>query len=269
MCNELLNFGSVAIYTSMRLNCIFFLFLFLASHSFAQQEVNFKGNKFVMSAQNTVKLIDPVTGVEITQTIPPRPVTVNGKKIYSADTVKELPVIKSPAGDKKISIYLFDELKTKLDKLEDGNYILSIHNVVVDSKGSLIYYEFDGIKKLITKTVFISGQTDETRKKLDAVMSNIARDTSLSKAQENLPFGSDTAKAYSRVETQETDLGIDPLQKEAINAATKQLLETMPKMLPAALNHVKVNCTGSIFSSWNYIIVKDHAAVFSPFYDSL
>ena len=245
-----------------------------AASGYTQQQITFNGNRFLMSGTDTMLIIDPVTGVEITRIIPPHPVSMNGKRIYPTDTLKVFPSIKSTTGDdKKLSVYLFENLKAKLDMLEDGNYTISVTNAVIDSKGKLVYYEFGGIQKLITKTVFIAKLPNETVIKKDDVVGDIIMDTTgnlKSFSTTGIPHpDNDTAKAYSRVETRETDMGIDQLQKEAINAAAKDLLENVPKMIPAEINHVKVNCTGPVFSSWNYIVVKDHTALFSPFYDTL
>ena len=196
-----------------------------------------------------------------------------------------MPAFRSgKTGEQKLSSYLFEHLKTALDTLDDGKYILEVTNAVIDKKGRLVYYEFGGIKKLVTKTVFT---TRAAVKPLNPDSLNLfvagVNDTGLGNARSvtdnstDIPAnnlgGNDNAnsdnKVYSREETTAIDSGIDEQTKNAINTAAKKLLEEMPAMRPAQLDHANVNCTGNLFSTWNCIVVRNQMALFTPFYDGL
>jgi hypothetical protein len=269
----------------MRYAIIIFLFLCAAYSGAAQQEISFNGNTFTMSPVDTINVIDPVSGSAEILFEPPRPVSLNKEPIYRIDTLKILPAFRAgKTGEQKLSAWLFDHLKSTLDTLDDGKYILSVTNAVIDKKGRLVYYEFGGIKKLVTKTVFT---TRAAVKPLNPDRLNLfvagVNDTGLANTRSvtdnstDIPAnnfeGNDNAsrdnKVYSREETAAIDSGIDEQTKNAINTAAKKLLEEMPAMKPAQLDHENVNCTGNVFSAWSCIVVRGHMALFTPFYDGL
>lgn len=83
------------------------------------------------------------------------PVNLNGKPILGnepqylhtgSNTRYTTPVFITGRGN--MYEYLFAQLKTELDKLEDGGYVLNIDRMVVDDKGDLAYYENKGIELL-------------------------------------------------------------------------------------------------------------------------
>lgn len=237
-----------------------------------------------MSSIDTVITVDPVTGTEEIQLLSPRPLLVNGKRIYNIDTLKTFPSIKSSTAlSEKLSVYLFNSLKKHLDSLDDGNYVLAINNTVIDDKGKLMYYEFDGIKTLIITATLRESIRAKPIAVSNSKVYNMVKDTAIVTVSNTLyrdtisnqsiattnPDYDTTIHAYNRMETALTDSGINTDSKNVINAAAKRLLDSLPKMKPAQLNHINVSCTGPVFPSWNYIVVRDHKAVFTPFYDSL
>ena len=236
------NFGDTDTELMPRL-VVLLLFLFSALFCSAQQEITFNGNTFGMSAAKTIMVKDPVTGNAEQQSIPARPIAMNGKPIYTTDTLTRFPVFneKGAPGTEKLSGYLFTILKAELGRLDEGNYILSVTNAVIDEKGRLVYYEFGGLKRLQEKTVFSSASGG---RKNDAAI-------------------------YDHVENIPTDIGIDSTLKQPINSAAQKALDNLPKMKPAQVDGKNVRCTGPVFSTWNFIIVKDHKAIFTPYPDCL
>lgn len=100
------------------------------------------------------------------------PVNINGKPILGnepqylhpdASIKYTTPVFIATHGN--MYQYLFTELKTELDKLEDGGYVLNIDRMVIDDKGNLAYYENKGIELLklpIDKNPILKEDTKET-----------------------------------------------------------------------------------------------------------
>ena len=258
----------------------------------AQRQFIYRGNQFIMSKSDTMLTTDPVTGISEKMTIAPRPVMMNGEQIYTTDALKTFPFLKS-AGDKKISVYLFDKLKRQLSALDDGNYIVSIDNVVLDKKGRLVYYELKGIKKLVSKTLFVTPASKNIYK--DSIHVTSMLDNKIAGQQKITDSGANAAmpiamtllplepragnevydnqaapaKVYSRIDNTDTEEGIDAGIKSEINKEVSNLLEQLPRMRPAIHDKVNVNCTGTVFSSWNYFTVRGHIASFTPFYDGL
>jgi len=119
-----------------------------------------KGNAFTLPGTtvemtrqqtDTITIIDPVTGKEDTQiqTMSPRPLKMNGKKIQQP-TIDDLggmhPKTIEQSGDKFYN-YLISNLKPLLEKLEDGKYFLGPLYPIVNEKGQLAYYELRSIHK--------------------------------------------------------------------------------------------------------------------------
>lgn len=79
------------------------------------------------------------------------PLKLNGEKIYTMydSNIKmkyhESAELVSSKYAESIVEYLLNNLKSELEKLDDGGYRLGINNVVLDQKGKIVYYEYSGI----------------------------------------------------------------------------------------------------------------------------
>jgi len=131
------------------------LFTFLSLSLFAQDferngnETTYKGNKFRMDKHggwDTVILIDPVTDSEVRKIIEiPRPISMNGKKIYDADEVTTLP--QNYLINSSLEEYILNNLKANenLKALPDGDLNLKLYDVVIDENGKVVFYDYGGL----------------------------------------------------------------------------------------------------------------------------
>lgn len=120
------------------------------------ENVTYRGNVFVIPkpVYDTVMVQDPKTG-EYAMRIASRdpwPIKMNGKKIYREDEIQEMgnkmgKPSNSTSGytGKGMKEYLLTSIKQELSKLKDGNYYLILSNIVVDEKGSIVYFDYGGI----------------------------------------------------------------------------------------------------------------------------
>ena len=106
-------------------------------------KVTYRGNTFELSDQgkDTMQLLDPVTGkikivVAQKQTTP---LTMNGKPILQ----KVDKQLYFSASDEDLQTYVLKKMNHELDKLDDGMYIISISNLVVDKNGNVVYFDYD------------------------------------------------------------------------------------------------------------------------------
>jgi hypothetical protein len=140
--------------TAHRLIPLVLVFVFCFFHnSFSQQFerngniVTYRGNKFEYSVPRieTVAVTDPVTRKTTTQKIAydAVPVKMNGVKIYNSDEVTQKPV----QVDERVSlpVYVLKGLNSEFSKLPDGRYLVYVSNIIVDNKGKVVYYEYEGI----------------------------------------------------------------------------------------------------------------------------
>lgn len=112
-------------------------------------KITYKGNVFELSesSNDTMVVVDPATGkneqtiIEVT----PYPVKMNGMKIYQDHEVDKVPVYKGKSTD--LATDLLNHVKADLEKQPDGQYQIFINNIIVDSKGQLVYFESQGISK--------------------------------------------------------------------------------------------------------------------------
>lgn len=138
------------------------LFLFTEnsfSAKFSRQGniVKYRGNTIELSPQlpsDTVTILDPSTGKErmVVTTLNPHPIKLNGKKIYNSDDLYGQNKMGSPVTNTSsftadgLREYLLSHLSDDLSKLEDGYYMLSVDNVVVNENGSIVYYEYGDLR---------------------------------------------------------------------------------------------------------------------------
>ena len=197
-----------------------------------------------MSPAAKAEIQDPVTGKIDTQFIPDAPLRINGEPIHNSSTLTKMPAFTDPKGNpQKLATFIFNTLKDDLQKLDDGEYILLISNLVIDKNGHLAYFEFTGIQQLVPHALSTS---EQPREKIDNTKKPPAQYTRI----EKIPMGKD----------------IPITLKKTINAKAQYLLDHMPKMIPGEINGVPINCKGQLFNPGSSIIVKNHNAVFSPSY---
>ncbi len=131
-------------------------FFCFSKNGFAQKfvrkgnTVTYKGNTIVYaqdSKVDTVTMVDPVSGNEITRYIKKNPVpgTINGEKIYSGDTVSSRPQFNLKYGS--LRKFIISKLADQLKKLPDGAYDLNIRDVVIDASGKVVYYDYKGFER--------------------------------------------------------------------------------------------------------------------------
>lgn len=119
-------------------------------------KITYRGNVIEMKewGPDTVMVQNPSTGEIEIRIIrrDPSPVILNGKKIY---TEEKIPVKANKMGgpsnttsgftDKGLKEYLLTSLKDELKKLKDGNYYLTLSNIIIDEKGGIVYFDYGGI----------------------------------------------------------------------------------------------------------------------------
>jgi hypothetical protein len=109
--------------------------------------VTYKGNKFILSDEqrDTITVLDPVTGEEITQVriLEMMPVSMNGRKIYRDYDISTEP--QQLAHSVSLEEHVVANLSGDIDALPDGDYRFNISNIVIDEIGKVAYYEFHGI----------------------------------------------------------------------------------------------------------------------------
>ena len=176
--------------------------------------VTYRGNSFECSQNprvDTQIIVDPITNKEITKIIKqdPVPVKMNGNPIYGNYLNGEPATNPEPyTKNGSLEDYLFKNLSKELDKLPNSVYTINLYNVIVDTKGKIVYYECDGI--------------------------------------------ADYYGGLSR------DKKISPANQKEITEKIKQLLNNVPAMKPATLNHKKVAATANTLFMNYTITVKDH-----------
>lgn len=109
------------------------------------------GRKFVMPLPktDTVILIDPITGEELIKTYTQTkcPTYVDRKKVYQPSELKEYATFKKDSAKPTLEEYVLNGLKPSLSALHNGEYLLNIKHITVDSKGRVIYYSWEGLKE--------------------------------------------------------------------------------------------------------------------------
>lgn len=120
-------------------------------------KITYRGNVFELSSLtvDTVFVQDPVTGNMLLKIAEhePVPVKMNGDTIYQSyalnhtvgaglNTITSKSSLKAEA----IRLYLLDNMKDELKKLDNGKYWLGITNVVVDKNGDIVYFDYSGLQ---------------------------------------------------------------------------------------------------------------------------
>ncbi len=109
--------------------------------------LSFNGNTMEISPGycDSTMIVNPVTGMEsiLITLSAPHPIKLNGNKIYYSDELNSKVLFQS--NDSLLGQFLIEQITTFLIKLNDGHYDLNLNNIVIDEKGKLVYYEFNGI----------------------------------------------------------------------------------------------------------------------------
>ncbi|MBL7693168.1 MAG: hypothetical protein JNM41_16360 [Flavipsychrobacter sp.] len=106
--------------------------------------VTYNGNKIILSAseRDTIVVVDPITNEEIMQVRVkgPRPLLINGKKIYEFEYVTSMPSRK----DNKFSLeeQLITNLAKFFNSFPDATYRVYASSFVIDDQGKVVYFEY-------------------------------------------------------------------------------------------------------------------------------
>ncbi len=106
--------------------------------------VTYNGNKITISEpeRDTIVVVDPITSEEIMQVRvkDPRPLLLNGKKIYEYEYVSSMPA----RIDNKFSLeeQLVTNLARSFNSFADGVYRVYASSFVFDEKGKVVYFEY-------------------------------------------------------------------------------------------------------------------------------
>ncbi len=112
-------------------------------------KVTYKGNTFELYAPpgDTVYIENPMTGkMEMkVMKIEPAPIKMNNIQLLTADDVEEIPVLKGTP-DNRLMAGASGQNRALLEKLEDGEYRISVRQLVVGKEGEILYFKWDGIE---------------------------------------------------------------------------------------------------------------------------
>ena len=241
--------------------------VFCGHTGFGQYAFIYKGNKFGMSAASTATVVDPITNKEEFVAVPARPVSINGARIYDANLLSELVGYETTPGmAQKLSTYIYEALKSDLEKLDDGEYILKISDAVIDSAGYLVYYKFDGIQKLTSHHVASSKQDRASAGQYGPMEKKTAGKVDVPAAKKN---DADHKTPIARIEKTASDSHIPVAEKNGINQKSQDILDHLKKMMPGKKDGHCVSCTGELFNNGSCIVIRDHKATFNPGYFNL
>ncbi|WP_276132567.1 M56 family metallopeptidase [Polluticoccus soli] len=106
-------------------------------------KLHYKGNVFELWAPgpDTVMVVDPTTGEEFMKiaTIDSFPVKMNDQHIYKEDELTADEKIAADKTKEEIENYIFKNIKTDLEKLDDGTYFIFTFQTIIDKKGKVVY----------------------------------------------------------------------------------------------------------------------------------
>jgi hypothetical protein len=132
--------------------------------------VTYRGNRFEFSKAGEVEtqtITDPVTGKTVKKEVTKDalPVKMNKERIYNYDEVTLPPM---PANGKEVlQVYVIKGVLNDLAKLPDNIYYIDLSNVIIDSKGKPVYYEYGGIIAKDNKTKVSADVKSAVDKKID------------------------------------------------------------------------------------------------------
>ncbi len=141
--------GKMLVFVPVALVCLLCFSKNVFSQGFKKDgnHVSWNGNTFEIATEpnDTVTMIDPVTGKELTKIIAhePRPTSMNGKPIANEP---DRPA-QFTGSDKDLRDYILKNMRNELGNLEDGNYVLDIDDVLVDEQGKIVYFNYNNMRR--------------------------------------------------------------------------------------------------------------------------
>ena len=115
--------------------------------------LSYRGNVFEMLTfpNDTVMVEDPLTAewTMMIATRAPKPVRLNGKQIFTADEVDNEPELT----DNNIRKYIMKNISDDLPRLGDGEYTMFISNIVMNTEGEIVLFDYDGIREYYTAQI--------------------------------------------------------------------------------------------------------------------
>lgn len=129
--------------------------LFFTQRGYSQEKkwdgnkVTFKGNTFEMKVTppDTIQVQDPVSGEMqyLVTRMEPRPLKMNGQAIHDEDEITRDRAFPTDNSYNNLGEYLTEKQKEEFEKLPDGKYILNVSNIVVNTSGNIVYYDYSGL----------------------------------------------------------------------------------------------------------------------------
>ena len=109
-------------------------------------DVIFNGNTFETHPSDetdTLVMTDPFTGNEVFKTVsfPPEPIRMNGKKIWEINELIDPPFNDRIALLLEKFILSYVKNDTTLQAYNNGTFKLNLRDIIVDEKGTVVYYE--------------------------------------------------------------------------------------------------------------------------------
>ncbi len=134
--------------------------------------VSFRGNKFEMSEvqTDTIEMQDPATGNTVTRVVKtdPAPKKMNGQKVYNSDEVGSKAVYVGTDGN--LWVYLMNALKQNLMPLGNGEYVLDVNSFIIDEKGSIVYFNYFDVRKIVNKKAIADGISKDMQQKIQQLV---------------------------------------------------------------------------------------------------
>lgn len=109
--------------------------------------INHKGNVFELkNMADTTEILDPVTMETewVVRNPNPMPLKLNNMNIYGVNEVGNQPSVSGET----LRRFIISQLSAHLKK--DGEYRLMLDNIIINDKGKIVYYNFNGIEKKVT-----------------------------------------------------------------------------------------------------------------------
>lgn len=133
------------------------ILLLLCTPASAQvSTINYKSNVFELKVMvDTTEILDPVTMETIWEIRNPNPIPLklNNMNIYAVNEVGNQPSVSGET----LRRFIIGQLNAHLKK--DGEYRLMLDNIIINDKGKIVYYNFNGIEKKITTQTIEAGKS--------------------------------------------------------------------------------------------------------------
>ncbi|MBS1773019.1 MAG: M56 family metallopeptidase [Bacteroidetes bacterium] len=168
-------------------------------------KVTYRGNVFEFKEWpvDTFTIVDPSTGEEkkVIRKREPSPIKMNGKEIYTDNYRDDGSYIAIPGlntigvlNASSLRQYLLDNLKDEVQQLSNDEYEIHLSNIIIDGKGKIVYYDYDGISfqeyanpKRAQKTIDSSVQVSFS-KRIARLLNNVPSNTGAKLNGKPVPF---------------------------------------------------------------------------------